>query len=153
MLAALEKVFVFFVVLSGMFLLFLFGLYFDVGEMFVAIIGQEESRPGGGVESELVKWAGSGRPQPKGPNDLVGEGPGTGDAVVLSETEKAFFFTNPRLSGAERVKVRAAELKAKGFTNQAFIEMESMGANLDEYNVTMKGINELLGLNQMGEAI
>lgn len=154
MIAAIEKVFVLIVVLSGMFLLFLFGLYFDVGEMFVAIIGTESSDAGSDESRRLMELAEANRRNgAERPRDIQSLDRGTGDQVELTAAQRDWIFNSGVLTGADMKKIKESQLKNLGYKDANFIKLESMSLERDKYKATLKRLETLSGDGALDLAI
>jgi len=153
----LERLFVFLVVIFGMFILFLFGLYFDFGDQFKAVFALEEPATRGGEGARMMdRMYQMGRRRLEDLADLGSRGSGTNDQVQVTlsrDQENRLSGQDQVLDGKDKAFIIRAQLKARGYTRDEFLEMEALGADRTEYSRTLKEVRVMVGLDQRQEAI
>lgn len=136
---SLEKLFLTCLTLFGMFILFLFGLYFDLGEMLASTITRDERNATGiGMNAEQVDGAEArGTPRELMPTALSIPGGGSmGDLQDRAEAEHALLrslgrtFTKP--TSKQVMGTRRAELVRQGVTREEVLELEALAADYEE---------------------
>lgn len=135
---SLEKLFLSCLTLFGMFILFLFGLYFDIGEMLASTI-QRDDRTATGIamNASMIDTAEErGRPRELMPTALSIPSSGGGDLQDRAEAEHAVLrrlgvtYTKP--TAKQMVTTRREELKSQGVTREEVLELESLAADFEE---------------------
>src|SRR5438105_1933308 len=147
MIQALEKLFIFGLVISGLFLLSLFGLYFDVGQLFVMITG-EEAKVGADDSRKLIEMMEGQRPKRVSPGDLSGNQSGGADAE-LTQAQEDYYFKRLTISVEDVKHLKENQLKSNGFKNPVFLKMETLGCEREKYSTTMKLIERAGDASEM----
>jgi hypothetical protein len=140
----LEKLFLSFLTLFGMFILFLFGLYFDLGEMLASNFHREERQnTGSGVTDHLIDGAEErGRTKEIMPTALQAPGAVTSDdSLDINEMMKASMRYNNRTlpppTTKELMGTKRAQLVAQGVTREEVLELEALGVDCEDRNVKL----------------
>lgn len=154
---SLEKLFVSCLVLFGLFILFLFGLYFDLGEILASSFRQDEKAATGvGQTEELIRrMERAAMPKEIQPTKLATpQGGGQGPSP---ETERAilrrYCKIAPIPNGADLAAIRRRQLIKAGFARDDFIEMEALAEDRDEFRRVMSDIQRLMFEKRWPDAI
>lgn len=156
---SLEKLFVSCLVLFGLFILFLFGLYFDLGDIVAGMLHRDEKGATGvGLTDELIRqmeW--KARPREVMPTHLIDSADlqnfsGADDASMEYSVMHAYCGLPRAMTGREKVQVRRKQLVQQGFTREEFLEMESLGEDRDEFQRTIIEVDQLAAGKHYAEA-
>ena len=151
----LEKLFLFTLALSFLTMAFMFGLYFDLGDMITGNVSGGTAFRAAMAESAVALLEYGAR--------LAGnEGSSSGRAVFVDANED---YGMPASIGGfveghgktierrEVVDLKRAELKRLGFTHAGFVEMEALNKDRTLYLKTMENVDHYLGAKQFSLAI
>ena len=156
---SLEKLFLSCLVLFGMFILFLFGLYFDLGDMLASQFHRDEKNATGvGITENLIaQMEAHARPHEIMPTNLdVPVAGGVEDHSSADEMTKAAMRAAHRgvqpLSGKQLTTLKRANLMNAGVQREEVLEMESLAVDRDEANRLTQEATRLAGEQRFAEA-
>ena len=137
---SLEKLFLSCLVLFGMFILFLFGLYFDLGDMLAATFRHDEKNATGvGVTDNLIQqMEARARPREVMPTALDlprASGADAGGSLEEMLRASAHYAGNhcvAPLTGKQLTAIKRAQLQQAGVQREEVLELESLGADRDD---------------------
>lgn len=133
---SLEKLFLSCLVLFGMFILFLFGLYFDLGDMLASSLHRDErAATGVGITDHLIeKMEEKSRPREIMPTVLdLPRGGGSSDGEEMAkQAMRALGRSTPPMSVKTIKQLKRASLMGQGVTNEQILEMEELGSDREE---------------------
>lgn len=155
---SLEKLFLSCLTLFGMFILFLFGLYFDIGEMLASTI-QRDDRTATGIAMNASMIDGAeerGRPRELMPTALAIPNAGGGDLQDRAEAEYAVLrrlgVAYTKATAKQMVTTRRAELQSQGVTREEVLELESLAADYEEPSRILSDARRLAEQKRFAEA-
>lgn len=156
---SLEKLFLSCLVLFGMFILFLFGLYFDLGDMLASQFHRDErAGTGVGITDNLIRqMEDRARPHEVMPThlDLPTFG-GADDNRGAEEMARAALRYNgaviPPISGKTLTALKRANLQAQGITREEVLDLESLGDDREESSRVVHEVTRLCGEKRYAEA-
>jgi hypothetical protein len=155
---SLEKLFVSCLVLFGLFILFLFGLYFDLGDMVTASLSRGElAATSIGHTHDLIsemEWRA--RPREILPTALGSSHPRGGEVFDGAEMERSVLKANRRtpgtITGKDMVAWKRKQLVRAGVASEALLDMEALAEDRDEYRRVMAEVDRLTADRRPAEA-
>jgi hypothetical protein len=156
---SLEKLFLTCLTLFGMFILFLFGLYFDLGEMLASTIARDDHNATGiGMNATMVDGAEArGTPRELMPTALNIPGGSSGDLQDREEAEYALLrsigrtYTKP--TSKQIMGSRRAELMRQGVAREEVLELEALAADDEEPRRILLEARRLADQKHLAEAL
>lgn len=155
---SLEKLFLSCLTLFGMFILFLFGLYFDLGDMLASSLHRDERNATGvGITDRLIeKMEEHARPREIMPTMLdIPRGNGgydSGGDETAKQAMRALGRTQAPISGKMVQNMKRAALMASGVQREEIIEMEALGADREESSRIVNEARSLMGQKRFADA-
>lgn len=156
---SLEKLFLSCLVLFGMFILFLFGLYFDLGDMLASTFHRDErSATGVGITDRLIdKMEEHARVREIMPGHLeIPRFASMDDSMGAEEMAKSAMRAlgrgNPPMTGEMIMKLKRASLVASGVQREEVLEMETLAADREASSKVMREATRLAGEKRFAEA-
>ena len=151
----LEKLFLFTLALSFLTMAFMFGLYFDLGDMITGKVSGGTAFRAAMAESAVALLEYGAR--------IASDGGGESARAVFVDNNEDYGmpatmggFVEGHGKPVERrvvVDLKRAELKRLGFTHKGFIEMEALNKNRKPYIKTMADVDHYLSAQQYELAI
>lgn len=155
---SLEKLFLSCLVLFGMFILFLFGLYFDLGDMLASSFHRDEHAATDiGVTDRLIeKMEERNRPREIMPTHLdiprfASLDERSGDETAR-QAMRALGRVMAPMSGKQIIQLKRQSMLASGVQREEVIEMESLAADREELSKVMREAHRLAGEKRFAEA-
>ena len=152
---SLEKLFLSCLVLFGMFILFLFGLYFDLGDMLASSLHRDERNATGvGITDHLIeKMEEHARPHEIMPTALEVPRGGGGDGDEMArQAMRALGRVTPPMSGKTIIQLKRSSLLAQGIQREEILDMESLAADREEPSRVTREVYRLAAEKKYAEA-
>lgn len=155
---SLEKLFLSCLVLFGMFILFLFGLYFDLGDMLASSLHRDERNATGvGITDHLIeKMEERARPREIMPTnlDLPRGGGGSSDGEEMAkQAMRALGRGTPPMSVKTIRQLKRASLIGQGIQREEILEMEELAADREEPSRVNRQVLQYAQQKEYGKAI
>lgn len=155
---SLEKLFLSCLVLFGMFILFLFGLYFDLGDMLASSFHRDEHAATDiGMTDRLIeKMEAANRPREIMPTHLdiprFAGGDDSSSDEIARQAARALGRAVAPMNGKQIMQLKRASLMASGIQREEVLEMESLAADREEPSRVMRDARRLAGEKRYAEA-
>ena len=156
---SLEKLFLSCLVLFGMFILFLFGLYFDLGDMLASSFHHDErAATGVGITDRLIeRMEEHARPHEIMPTELnmptfVTMDDRLGNDETARQAMRALGRCVAPMTGKQVSQLKRQSLVAAGIQREEIIEMESLAADREEPSNVMRRATQLAGEKRFADA-
>lgn len=155
---SLEKLFLSCLVLFGMFILFLFGLYFDLGDMLASTFHRDERAATDiGITDRLIeKMEEHARPREIMPMHLdiprfASQDDTSGDETARLAMRALGYAVAP-MNGKQIMQLKRASMLASGVQREEVLDMESLAADREEPSRVMREAQRLAGEKRFVEA-
>ena len=157
---SLEKLFISCLTLFGLFILFLFGLYFDLGDILAGMLKKGDAASTGIATSDyqmrLMEWQGRKREimpmslmdPAKGVLDMRDDDPNSVLGAILTNSG----YYRP-ITTKDRMEMRRQELHRQGCVRQDYVEMEALACDREEFDKVMVQARQLAADKQYNAAI
>ena len=151
----LEKLFIFTLVLSFLTMAFMFGLYFDVGDMISGKISGATAFRTAMAESAVALLEYGNRPKESSRSERTQRGyvDRSEDYGMPAQMDGFVESHGKAIDRSVVVDMKRNELRRLGFTHEGFIEMESLKKNRNRYLETMRAVGQYLAANDYEGAV